>query len=703
MKKAMDRFMRLGVSIRWLVEWTNEKKCWTYKTRKVIKDIVRKETNKSKKEYLNTDAMRINRENGQWDGESDLFKYHYFMSIIERCAISFVVWSSDTSKGPNTVGSSLGDLSCLVQIYMARLAGIPVFVRAGNASRDIFRDDADGGATSLKTKPMAFRSSPYTKQAGFSVLVDVSTAQSETNTERDRLWKTIESVSRSVHDDTAVAHEKNGDVASSKSTTHEEKSTPAYAARRVRIFNRAINASIRSGLKHSDWSELLAAACGRFEALKLGEEGRQQRRRHLSDMKDNKSTDNCKSRTPSYSNNAARALHAAAESGVRNVIRYILSRGDVSVDARHPECGRTPLLLAATFDHARAVSVLLDCGANPDVRGTNGESALMWASSCDYTGVVRVLLSGGTCGRPANINLSDNDGFTAIFGAAGANHLDSVNLLLDAGSDINATNTDGFTPLMYASSLGHTEIVKQLMRRGADAKMQANDGATALIFAATRGFVDTIRALIPASDIDETTSGDDPLSAISTAAYGGHVNAVVALMEGGASLENPLDDSAMPLMAAASAGYGDVVQVLLDKDPKSVNTVESQARGGRSALLKAAAAGHVEVVKILLECGADPFAVDRHNRTPLNLARRNEHEEIYRLLLKAMSAVDLPRKQSRASGQWASVHAEREAERKRERQRRSAASRHSARFSNASATNDGGCNVACTGAGCAVM
>lgn len=65
MKKAMDRFMRLGVSIRWLVEWTNEKKCWTYKTRKVIKDIVRKETNKSKKEYLNMDAMRINRENGQ--------------------------------------------------------------------------------------------------------------------------------------------------------------------------------------------------------------------------------------------------------------------------------------------------------------------------------------------------------------------------------------------------------------------------------------------------------------------------------------------------------------------------------------------------------------------------------------------------------------------------------------------------------------
>ena len=78
----------------------------------------------------------------------------------------------------------------------------------------------------------------------------------------------------------------------------------------------------------------------------------------------------------------------------------------------------------------------------------------MWASSCGYLDVMKTLLDGG-----ANVDMSDNDGFTALTGAAGGNQIEAM-VKLVKGATIDKTNNDGFTALMYASSLGHVESVR---------------------------------------------------------------------------------------------------------------------------------------------------------------------------------------------------------------------------------------------------
>ncbi len=46
-------------------------------------------------------------------------------------------------------------------------------------------------------------------------------------------------------------------------------------------------------------------------------------------------------------------------------------------------------------------------------------------------------------------------------------HAESVQVLLDSGTDVNAKNNDGTTALMFAEEEGHTEIVELLKKAGA--------------------------------------------------------------------------------------------------------------------------------------------------------------------------------------------------------------------------------------------
>ena len=421
--------------------------------------------------------------------------------------------------------------------------------------------------------------------------------------------------------------------------------------------NRVVNIALKASLAFADWRELLSAACGRIEDLRLPAPS------GTSTSKPNA--------------NVVRALHAAASGGYLGLIQKLYDRGDVSIDVPN-ESGRTPLLVAASYCQRGAVELLLKCGANVNATGSNGESALMWASSCGYLDVMKTLLDGG-----ANVDMSDNDGFTALTGAAGGNQIEAMVKLVKRGATIDKTNNDGFTALMYASSLGHVESVRfvfpgvttrttqttttrqvrALLELGADPTACANDGATALIFAAMGGYTDTAEALLDSvrggvglssspstktekmnedqledynTYLEATTCGDEPISALSAASYGGHLDTVKMLLQRGASVEYPDDDSKMPLMAAASAGHSEIVRLLLEADPKSIDVTETSGRGGSSALMKAAQSGYSDVLRVLLEAGADPFKRDSHNMSPLLAAIRGKHVECVKLLKAAM-------------------------------------------------------------------
>lgn len=179
-------------------------------------------------------------------------------------------------------------------------------------------------------------------------------------------------------------------------------------------------------------------------------------------------------------------MNAAAEWDLPTV-RQLLADG-VSVNARWLESGSTGLIYAAsdprrTFSPARIARLnhppdpatfnyLLSAGADPNVRGYLGVTALMSAGDALMT---RALLA-----RGAAVNVSDDRGWTAVMYAVSAGDFQKVESLIAAGAKIDSKDRDGWTPLMYATYAGAFHMVSILLKAGANANATNNKGETAL-------------------------------------------------------------------------------------------------------------------------------------------------------------------------------------------------------------------------------
>ena len=68
-------------------------------------------------------------------------------------------------------------------------------------------------------------------------------------------------------------------------------------------------------------------------------------------------------------------------------------------------------------------------------------------------------------------------------------------VLVAAGADINASDNDGYTPLHYAAMFGRTDLCKILFEAGSSAHLLDNDGASPYMYARNRGHEGTAQFL----------------------------------------------------------------------------------------------------------------------------------------------------------------------------------------------------------------
>lgn len=141
--------------------------------------------------------------------------------------------------------------------------------------------------------------------------------------------------------------------------------------------------------------------------------------------------------------------------------------------------------------HVNDINVLIDRGADVNVKNNIGTTALMYAVKNGYI-ETKLLIDAG-----ANINTQNYKGNTALIIAMDNNNIDIVKLLLSANPDFNIKNNIGMTPLMYAVQENSVslDILKTLLEVYPENKINErdDDGKTILMCASN---IDKINLLL---------------------------------------------------------------------------------------------------------------------------------------------------------------------------------------------------------------
>lgn len=335
------------------------------------------------------------------------------------------------------------------------------------------------------------------------------------------------------------------------------------------------------------------------------------------------------------------ALHWAAERGDRAMAETLLAAG-ASVAAVTRIGHYTPLHLASRNGNAAVVRLLLKAGA--DAKATTSTT-----------------------------------GITALHAAAASGNVDAVTALLDAGADVNARESElDQTPLIFAAADNHAAVITLLIQRGADPTLttklidltqrQAMDRAAAALRrrilesaavpgqeptpAQQQAAIQASRDMVARGRISEADmaagarggrggagAAGDPLNqeappapvnargamtALHHAVRQGHLKAAVALLDGGAPIDQKSGEGTTPLLTALINGQFDVARMLVERGAD----VNMMSTGSGIAPLWAAINAqwqprtrypqpqemdqqrttYLELVTLLLDKGADPNA-----------------------------------------------------------------------------------------------
>ncbi|XP_030842767.1 uncharacterized protein LOC115924532 [Strongylocentrotus purpuratus] len=218
--------------------------------------------------------------------------------------------------------------------------------------------------------------------------------------------------------------------------------------------------------------------------------------------------------------------------------------------------------------------------------------------------------------------------------------IDVTKFLIAAGADLDMTDEDGDTALMFAIYGNHPDIVKYLLSKGANINIVNKERRSALHQAVTRCYIECMRVLLAHHcDVNiQDNFGDTALHD----AISGQSNPVLSLLleNGGINFKLSNKRQFNALQWAAMKGNQNAIQRILNIDPELAGLSNTD---GRTALHIAARNNFEDIVRLLIvkgECSVDDYTVDR--QTPLLLAVRAGHIETLEVLLKLWANVNLP-------------------------------------------------------------
>ena len=251
----------------------------------------------------------------------------------------------------------------------------------------------------------------------------------------------------------------------------------------------------------------------------------------------------------------------------------------------------------------QAARILLESGASVSATNEFGATALHEAVDSGSQEVAALLVE-----RGADPNVQDGRGNTPLMLAARCGHGNAdvsasvVRTLMesDTAVGLEVTNNDGQTALTWAVVNGHIKLVRLLMQQGSDPMTIDNDGRGILAVTAGTGQENLMKAMLESvltanSPEEITKSNQKAARMFSLQDNSGNTPLIAAARHSGARGGDPSE--------AESASL-DCCKVVCSYEGGR-ETIDMQNHDGDTALIGAVRADRATVVAFLIEQGAD--------------------------------------------------------------------------------------------------
>ena len=321
-------------------------------------------------------------------------------------------------------------------------------------------------------------------------------------------------------------------------------------------------------------------------------------------------------------------LHAAVDGRCsKDTLQALIGHG-AHIDAKRKD-GTTALLSACRTGQSTSVMFLLDSGADVKLRKPDGNTCLYLAVNghCSKETLQKIIDQG------SNVNALNRNGETALIRACYNAQTESVKVLLENGADPNISDASGHSGILAAVHGQCTnEILKEIIACKVDLDAQNKDGRTALVLACFYRQQEAVQVLLEAGSNPNITDNNGHGSLYAAVFKGCRQKIIQAMIDHHADVNATSKDKVTAIMCACNKRRVYAIHVLL-KARADINIADTNG----DTCLKHAVYGDCseEVLQAIIDRGADVNVTDKRNDTALMCACRKRCMNAIKVLLKA--------------------------------------------------------------------
>lgn len=272
--------------------------------------------------------------------------------------------------------------------------------------------------------------------------------------------------------------------------------------------------------------------------------------------------------------------------------------------------GETPLLYAAKNNAGEAVKLLIDAGADVNVKDTDGNNALYYAIRYNNMEMAEALIVGGIDYGSTQFDKAD------LFASAyKQGNTQIIKTMLSPKQSIDEKDAETACAVEKAVFYDDDDMMLWLLNHGLSADSISSDGYS-LLERAIRGDKANIFKILLEHGADMNTRTKDGRTLLQCAVGFNRVDIAKLLAEHGAEIESEdsaPEDSSL-LIYALKFEKKEAAQWLIEQGAN----INARDHLGRTALHLAVLHGDYDTAELLINHGADVNAVDNSNQnTPL--------------------------------------------------------------------------------------